>query len=271
ALARCGGGWQGLDVSVCLPLAIILLGFAFLGALDDARGLSPLVRLLVEVGLVGVALLFMPPLWMGLDSLPGTRGLLAVFLIVTGANAFNMSDNADGLAAGTGCLSFLAAYLVPGLPGSLALAALAAAGALAGFLFWNRPPARLYLGDVGTLPLGALLACALVIRAEPLSVIQALAALLMAGYLIFDPLYAVAGRLGRGRAPWKGGVDHPSHDLRRLFGRWPPAWRLILGVHAFSVLTGWGVMIGILPSAAIPVGLLSWSALLVVAMRGRAR
>lgn len=260
----------------------IVLGFALVGALDDARGLSPRTRLAVEALL---ALAVMAGWWSffgwsgsATPAFDGVWafGILMAALAVAGANAFNMIDNADGLAAGTGAISLLAAALCPSQGGGIgtnpmSAVALAAAGALVGFLFWNRPPARIYLGDAGSLPIGAVLALTLGFALlQSLGVAGVLAVCLVAGYLLFDPLYAVWGRLAGAAAPWRGGTDHPSHDLSRLFGQWDRAYGIILSVQAFSAASGLGVLAGLLPPFAAAVALLPWAALLAAAIRGRA-
>jgi len=225
------------------PLAL-LAGFGLIGAIDDARGLTPLLRLAAEFALAG-----------GIVLLVGGGALPVAVLCVAGANAVNMADNADGLVAATAGLSLL----------SLAAAhpwAAAGAGALGAFLIWNRPPARLYLGDAGALPLGAL-------GAWLLAPGNLIAGVFTAGYLLFDPLYAVAGRLRARRAPWVGGVDHPSHDLTRLLGCWPRAWGLILAVHAVSVAAGLAIRGGWPPAPVASPVAVAWAALWWIARRGR--
>ncbi len=92
-------------------------------------------------------------------------GAAAVILLTVGAcNAVNMVDGQDGLAAGTGALAALALAAVLATSGHTADLPLATAGALLGFLRWNRPPARVFLGDGGAYAVGVLL----VVSAAPL-------------------------------------------------------------------------------------------------------
>jgi UDP-GlcNAc:undecaprenyl-phosphate GlcNAc-1-phosphate transferase len=258
------------------------IGFAAVGLGDDLRGLPPSVRLLAEMVVALIVLLCLrAPAGGGpghrlpaalLDVLPPALG------VVAGANALNLVDNADGLAASTGALTLIALALLFG-PASAAAAGLLAAaggGALLGVLYWNRPAARLYLGDTGSLPLGGLVAMILLRVGVPgvahgSSSLSLLVAALMAGYLLFDPCYAVLGRLARGRAPWRGGTDHPSHDLRRAFGSWPPAWGAILAVHGVSVAAGLGLATGHLSVAILVASGALWLGLLMAALSGRAR
>jgi UDP-GlcNAc:undecaprenyl-phosphate/decaprenyl-phosphate GlcNAc-1-phosphate transferase len=266
------------------PFAWMLAGYALLGLLDDLWPIPAWTRLLVEFTLAAIAIAAM------LQASPSVAAgaVVRLALVVTGAlgftcaaNAVNMVDNADGLAAGAGLLTGLG--LAAAGSGVGRGAALAASGALAGVLLWNRPPARHYQGDAGALPLGGLFALLLADgiatrfasassqgpSAAPSTVVAAVALTLVAGYLLFDPIYAVLGRLARGRAPWRGGVDHPSHDLARAFGGWPRALATILAVQAFSVATGLLALRGAIPAAAVFVALLPWIALLATARAHR--
>ena len=185
-------------------------GFALLGAYDDwvklstkQNGLKPRQKLIVQLifsALIGAALYYshsrVPA---GLDLImPVTRlvfplGILFVpwaMLVMTGSsNAVNLTDGLDGLASG--CMVFagsafagltylaghkvMAEYLqIPYIPGAGELSILlgAAVGAVLGFLWFNCYPAQVFMGDTGSLPLGALLGfAALVIRQEALLVI----------------------------------------------------------------------------------------------------
>lgn len=84
---------------------------------------------------------------------------LAVFVITGASNAYNLTDGLDGLAAGCGISSFVAASVIALLSGSVDLAIIAAAvaGALIGFLEYNKPKAQVFMGDTGSLAIGGLL------------------------------------------------------------------------------------------------------------------
>ncbi|MCZ7605013.1 MAG: phospho-N-acetylmuramoyl-pentapeptide-transferase [Planctomycetota bacterium] len=93
---------------------------------------------------------------------------LGVFVMVGASNAYNLTDGLDGLAGGTGAIAFYAlggaaALLAifggtdPSLAWTCAVLGVSASGALLGFLFWNRHPAKVFMGDTGSLSLGALL------------------------------------------------------------------------------------------------------------------
>ena len=159
AVPRSGGlaiwaGWAAGLTGIGLPgsvpaLLVPLAGVVAVSLIDDYRGLAPAVRILVHA--IGAAVVSI--LW--LDG----RGLLLAFeilAIVWMANLYNFMDGADGLAGTMGVAGFgalAAASLLSGHP-DIGWAAAALAGACAGFLWFNRPTARLFMGDVGAVGLG---------------------------------------------------------------------------------------------------------------------
>jgi UDP-GlcNAc:undecaprenyl-phosphate GlcNAc-1-phosphate transferase len=145
ALAWGTGIRPALLVAVLLSLAI--------GTVDDLFPLSPLVRVtgLLAVGGVLAAA--------GVDVAPlaAFAGPATVVLVVASANAVNLLDGQDGLAGGLATIAALGlAAILWG--GGAATAAFASAGALAGFVFWNRPRARIFLGNGGSYAVGTMLA-----------------------------------------------------------------------------------------------------------------
>lgn len=155
------GGWGVIPVSVALmlwaapALLPISLGAAFLAIVshfDDRGGLPARVRFLAHFMAVAVLVALFPPAW-------GGWGLIAVLVIglVWIVNLYNFMDGADGLAGGMTLFGFLA-YALAALPADrqLGYAALLVSGAAAGFLLFNFHPARIFLGDAGSIPLGFL-------------------------------------------------------------------------------------------------------------------
>lgn len=166
-----------LGRSVLLPL-LVMLSFALLGAVDDwegirgpRRGLGMRARtkFLLQVGLALVValalkyLLQVPELfWPGVEE-PLTLGNLyiplAVFIIVGASNAVNFTDGLDGLAGLIAATAFAAYGGIALLQGQVFLGrfCFTLVGALFGFLWWNVHPAQLFMGDTGSLSLGATL------------------------------------------------------------------------------------------------------------------
>jgi hypothetical protein len=94
----------------------------------------------------------------------------------------------------------------------------------------------------------------------------------IAGYTLVDPLFAIGHRILRGRAPWGGGVDHPSHGLIARLGHPWRALDMITIVHAISVGIGAGVLLRLLAPAFIALPLAGWTLLIARATAGfRAR
>ena len=130
----------------------MLLSLA-IGTVDDLVSLSPLVR--VSGLLVAGAILAAG----GIDVAPlaPLAAPAMVVLVVASANAVNLMDGQDGLAGGLSTIASLGLGVIM-VGGGAAAAAFATAGALVGFVFWNRPQARVFLGNGGSYAVGTLLA-----------------------------------------------------------------------------------------------------------------
>lgn len=189
-------------------LLLVGLGAFGIGLWDDAREMRPLVK-----GLLTALLAVLAPVVLDVTTL-ATFPVLALSCWVF-LHAFNIIDNMDGLALGTGLLGFLGLALISG-----SALAWAAAGATAGVLVWNLPPARLFLGDSGSLLLGmwswgwgvgvGLQMKGTGERPELL--------LLLWTIPLLDFVFVTATRILAGRRPWMGGRDHLSHRLARRLG-----------------------------------------------------
>ncbi len=228
--------------SVVLELGLLLgvgLLLAVMGLVDDLRGgLSPVFRLVVEIG-AGVAVFTT-----GSGANLGFGGLLdlvvTVVWVVGITNAFNLLDNMDGLSAGVAALSGGAFCLIAALNGQYLVAALAAglAGCATGFLRHNFHPARIYMGDAGSLFLGFLLAVLglkLTLTGTP-NVVALFVPLLVLGVPVFDTTLVTWQRLVHGRSPMQGGRDHASHRL--VFVGIPVPIAVCL-LYATTVALGW--------------------------------
>jgi len=212
-----GGGvgrGGGLAVWVVAGTAVVA---AALGLADDLGGLSARVRLVVEALLATVLVAGGARL-----GLPGPGALDAIVTacwIVVVTNSFNLLDNADGALATVACVSAVpvALLLFMGGQSRVGLLMLCLAAACAGFLVHNAPPARIFMGDAGSLLVGLLL-CAAVTRVPVGSDRPAHLAVVL--LLIFpaavDTGLVVLSRLTHRRSPLRGGTDHVAHRLRRM-------------------------------------------------------
>ena len=181
-------------------------GALVLGVVDDWRGIPPRWRLLGEVA-VGASVAAAVPTRLGAPF--GWAAVVAVTVVLV--NGVNMIDGLDGLAGGVVALSAGATAVLLGGPARTA--ALAVAGALVGFLLYNRPPARVYLGDGGAYLLGTWLAVSLAWSWRPgARAATSVAALLLVAVPAAEVAFAVARRLG-GRLPLAEGDRRHPYDL----------------------------------------------------------
>jgi len=214
----------------------IVLGAVLLAAVswfDDLRGLSPIVRLLAQAAAVAVGILVVP----------GPRDLFylaAIGLVwIWWINLFNFMDGIDGLAGteaaaiGAGLLLF--AGVGAGADPALRTLAAAVTGAAIGFLVWNWSPARIFLGDIGSVPLGYVLGFLLLDLAArgrwTIAVILPL-------YFLADATITLLRRLLRGERVWQAHREHfYQHAVRRGLGHAAVVKRVIA---ADLVLIGCG-------------------------------
>ncbi len=223
-------------VSVELAAAVAGGGalVAIVGFVDDRKALSARVRLAVH----GIAALW-ALLW--LDGLPALGageqsawGLaleysLGVLGIVWTLNLFNFMDGIDGIAASEAAfVSCAGALLVLLTGGSIATPAIALvlAAACLGFLRWNWPPARIFMGDVGSGYLGYVIAV-LSIAASNESSAMLPAWLILGGVFVVDATVTLVRRVLRGERPHEA---HRTHAYQWLTRRWGSHRRVTVAV-----------------------------------------
>jgi UDP-GlcNAc:undecaprenyl-phosphate GlcNAc-1-phosphate transferase len=215
------------------PYVLIPLALAFaVGFVDDLGDLSPGARVAMEIG-IGVAAAFVP----AHHEFP--RVVLAVVVVVLLLNAINLLDGLDGLAATVGIASAVGFAIV--LSGASAELPLVLAGALAGFLVWNRPPARVYLGDAGSYLIGTALAISM-LDALQRPAATAAGATLFVGVAAADTGVAILRRL-RARRPLLHGDRGHVYDQLVDHG-WPAIGAVAALATAQAALTVAGVAIG---------------------------
>jgi UDP-GlcNAc:undecaprenyl-phosphate GlcNAc-1-phosphate transferase len=202
-----------------LGLIIPSLAIAFIGLLDDLYQLPPLPRFIAQsgVGVITSLMLYLSDGGVQLFDNPWINGVLTSLWVVTIINALNFMDNMDGLATSLSIVISLSLFILSYLNGQYLVAALCIAifAACIGFLFWNRKPASIYLGDAGALYLGFLLA-AISIRVDVNSnaeIIRVLVPLLIFAIPVIDISQVVISRVVKGKSPFEGGRDHLSHLL----------------------------------------------------------
>jgi len=200
--------------SVPWALAGAVLVALLSGLVDDARPLPPWVRVLI-LFLAGAVLSS------GFDRLAGTAMIGIALLVVACANAVNIVDGQDGLAGGLSAIGALALGLLGAIRGDEVAVAVAASsvGALLGFLPWNWPRARLFLGNGGAYAVGVGLAflAARVVAVDGWRGLLAAGACL--GVFAFEVVFTVARRITAGGAITAGDRLHSYDLVSRIRGR----------------------------------------------------
>jgi UDP-N-acetylmuramyl pentapeptide phosphotransferase/UDP-N-acetylglucosamine-1-phosphate transferase len=209
----------GSEPGVRLPLVLGAFVFiAVVGAVDDMRGLPVAPRFLLQALAVGAVIAALPPEWRVLAPLPwwAERALLLVAGLWF-VNLVNFMDGIDWMTVAETIPLTLGLVLVGiagALPPAAIVVALALGGATAGFAPFNRPVARLFLGDVGSLPIGLMLCWLLLLLAARGHVA---AALLLPLYYLADATITLARRIVQGEAVWQA---HRSHFYQRATERY---------------------------------------------------
>ena len=207
------------------------VGLSVVGTIDDKVGLGPMVRVLAAIA-AAVAL------WdLGLSFDVSRSGavdlLIAIFWVVGLVNAFNLMDNLDGATGTLGAVSAAGAGALAVTQNEPLLAALAfsLAGACAGFLPYNLSrPARVFLGDGGSMPVGFVVAAVVMaVSANPqLGQAVVLATVPFVGIVAVDTALVVISRIRRGVSVFTGGRDHLTHRLLHWLGT-PRTVAIVLG------------------------------------------
>lgn len=197
------------------------IAISAMGLWDDLKGLEPWPRLVAQTVtgiIVAVILTATDTMGFAFDS-QVLNYAITVLWIVGVCNSINFFDNHDGGAAGTVTVITFFLFFIAYDRQQVLVSALAivTAGATAGFLLWNRHPAKIYMGDAGSLFLGIIISV-LTIRLSP-GVVPTYKSLAIPLFLmatpILDTTVAVISRIARGISPFQGGRDHLSHRLMR--------------------------------------------------------
>ena len=215
------GGWGAarlLAPATYEREALTLLWGAFialmLGLWDDRLGMRPGIKLLGQSAAIATLLTSGAVPDFGVP--PEIAGPVLIVLLVGLMNATNFLDNMNGMLGGIAGIALLAFGIHSAARGALGTAAaqIALAGACAGFLPWNFPRARIFLGDAGSLFLGYSLGASAVLACHgPATGWGRLGAGLVLGYPAFDIVFVVINRLRDGRKVYTGGRDHSNHRL----------------------------------------------------------
>ncbi len=245
-------------VDTWFPVPLAAAAMFAVGLLDDQLQLSPIAKLVSSL-IIGALLVFAvsraEP-----EGLPWLTTLVATVWFAGVCHAMNLLDNMDGLATGVAVIASLFLAVVVGEPlgAALGLLLFSCCGAALGFLYWNHSRARLFMGDCGSLFLGALLGGASlvpVLRAGPDFLNPAIFVVLILVVPLFDTGFVLVLRRFAGRSATKGGIDHVSHRLVSLGFSERSAVRILYLLGIIGGATAWGLMAGgvegMLPLAAV--------------------
>jgi UDP-GlcNAc:undecaprenyl-phosphate GlcNAc-1-phosphate transferase len=219
-------------VSILLIFSLVVIGFR------GSRPLLTITLLTAAMGLVGLVddIFQLRPIWkfaaqFVIAAVAVSSGIVYqlfhvaslnyafTFLWILGVtNALNLLDNMDGLAAGVSVIAGGSLLFIGHSSGPLAIGLLAMAGSLLGFLMFNFHPAKIFMGDTGSLAIGFFLACCAVSQAGHVSAMFSV--VFVPGLVLFLPIFdmllvSVTRRLN-GRAISAGAKDHTSHRLVML-------------------------------------------------------
>ena len=224
-----------LVAPVLHPLLLIAAALALISAWDDRHGLPVLLRFAVHVAAAVGAIILLQidaPVWI----------LVVVASLLTWAmNLYNFMDGADGLAGGMALFGFgaLGVAAMDAAP-DIAVACFCVAAAAGGFLWHNFHPARVFLGDAGSIPLG-FLAGSLGLSGWSSGLWPAWFPLLVFSPFIVDASLTLAARLLRGQKPWQA---HREHAYQRMVSgglghrRTALLWYAVIAACAASALAG---------------------------------
>lgn len=241
---------QSLDKFLYLMASLILL--FFVGVKDDIIGMSPMKKLMAHI-MVGFILCVMGEIritgfhgLLGMDIILPEYGsiLISIFTYIVIVNSINLIDGVDGLASGVGLISSIAFGLWFSYSGQIhwALVAFALAGSLFGFLIFNFNPARIFMGDSGSLIIGAVLSVlAIEFIESPVNFLPKefkfistpVAAMAILAYPLLDTLRVFTIRALKGKSPLSADRNHLHH---KLMDRFRSHKKTVITVYIFSII-----------------------------------
>ncbi len=201
-------------------LGIILAGtlILLLGLIDDFGVLTPKVKIAGQ--LIAIFVLIKSGIMIELVFLPYWLQILMTFIWLIGTiNAFNIIDVMDGLSAGTGFFASIIIFIISLIVRNdeLAVISITLAGSLLGFLWYNFNPAKIYMGDAGSMFIGLMLGALTMIGSyTKVNSVASLAPVLILGVPIFDTLFVSYIRYRRGMPIFLGSPDHFALRMRKI-------------------------------------------------------
>ncbi len=239
-------------------LGILLSGtiIVILGIIDDFKVLPPKIKFIGQA--IAAFVLIKSGIYIKLVFLPLWLNLILSFLwLMVITNAFNIIDVMDGLATGIGCLVSIILFIVAIINhnGLIAILTIALAGSLLGFLRYNFEPAKIYLGDTGSLFIGLLLgALSMIGSYTQNNMIACFSPVIILGIPIFDTVFVIYIRWRRGIPIIYGSPDHFALRLRKW--RFSTIQTVILSYAASLILGLLAIAMLLLPSNLAALGIM---------------
>ncbi|HPD18197.1 MAG TPA: MraY family glycosyltransferase [Candidatus Goldiibacteriota bacterium] len=184
------------------------------GLADDVKNLSPYAKFFFQI--IAALILLKVNLHIKFMDENVINYVLTIIWVVGVTNAFNIIDIMDGLSGGVALVASIAFFIVAYMAGRVndMIPAIALAGSLLAFLFFNKPPAKIFMGDAGSLFIGFLLSSlALNGGYSRINNIAVLSPILILGVPIFDTFLVMFMRIANGRLPIYGSDDHLAQRL----------------------------------------------------------
>ncbi len=259
------GIFSGAPLQGLIPVLISATIICLVGGYDDIYNLKPRWKF------IGQILAVLPVVFagdtiehmsvFGLDIELGLLGkTLTILWLVSGINAVNFLDGMDGLGALTGLSLSLAAAAIAGITGrtEIALLALIHAGALIGFMVYNLPPARVYLGDSGSMVIGLIVSyLALQAPRDAAGTLNLATAVALMTIPILDTFLAISRRILVGQNFWQGDRRHIHHCL---LSHGMTTWKALRFLAGLFCVTGFSSFI----AQALHLPSIAWIAFIVV-------
>jgi UDP-GlcNAc:undecaprenyl-phosphate GlcNAc-1-phosphate transferase len=202
--------------SVNTPLLISSVLMFLLGFYDDYKRINPVQKLVIQI-IAAIIVIFWGNLVIRFFPWPIANILLTLFWLIGITNGINLLDNMDGIAGGIAMIAAGVLAIHFWMSSDLAplWLALAMVGSAMSFLIFNFPPARIFMGDSGSMFLGFTLASLAIVRTQQASSVFSVVAVPVLVFLapIFDTSLVTITRLLRGISPAEGGTDHSTHRL----------------------------------------------------------
>ena len=265
AVAMVGGALARNVLTGFLQSIAAILGggllLSLMGLWDDLRVVPGWIKVPLELGLG--CLLYFTGVRAELFQVMPIDLIITVAWVIGITNAVNYMDNMDGLTAGVSAIAAIYFAVLAALSGQFLVASLSAAlaGCAIGFLWHNRPPARIFMGDAGSLFIGFLLAgLGLELRFDNIARVTFFVPVAILAVPILDALMVSVSRVLKGLSPIQPGKDHISHRLVKTgippkgalgliyFASAGCAWIGVVIAHSSALtaymLMGWLIVVG---------------------------